>query len=80
MKMRTHKLFKHLLALCLTLLILLPTNTYAWTTDDLTSTTWPYLVGWTGGKAADYGEFFSLKDTEGRFYSREAKSFGVGPL
>lgn len=80
MKMRTHKLFKHLLALCLTLLILLPTNTYAWTTDDLTSTTWPYLVGWTGGTAADYGEFFSLKDTEGRFYSREAKSFGVGPL
>lgn len=80
MKMRTHKLFKHLLALCLTLLILLPTNTYAWTTDDLTSTTWPYLVGWTGGKAADYGKFFSLKDTEGRFYSREAMSFGVGPL
>lgn len=80
MKMGTHKLFKHLLALCLTLLILLPTNTYAWTTDDLTSTTWPYLIGWTGGKAADYGEFFSLKDTEGRFYSREAKSFGVGPL
>lgn len=80
MKMGTHKLFKHLLALCLTLLILLPTNTYAWTTDDLTSTTWPYLVGWTGGKAADYGEFFSLKDTEGRFYSRETMSFGVGPL
>ena len=54
MKMGTNKLFKHLLALCLTLLILLPTNTYAWTTDDLTSTTWPYLVGWTGGKATDY--------------------------
>lgn len=58
MKMGTNKLFKRLLALCLTLLILLPTTTYAWTTDDLTSTTWPYLVGWTGGKAADYGEFF----------------------
>lgn len=80
MKMKTNKLFKHLLALCLTLLILLPTNTYAWTTDDLTSTTWPYLVGWTGGKATDYGKFFSLKDTEGRLYSRETMSFGVGPL
>ena len=80
MKMGTNKLFKHLLALCLTLLILLPTNTYAWTTDDLTSTTWPYLVGWTGGKATDYGKFFSLKDTEGRLYSRETMSFGVGPL
>ena len=80
MKMKTNKLFKHLLALCLTLLILLPTNTYAWTTDDLTSTTWPYLVGWTGGKATDYGKFFSLKDTEGRLYSRETMSFGVGSL
>ena len=80
MKMETNNFFKRLLALCLTLLILLPTNTYAWTTDDLTSTTWPYLVGWTGGKAADYGKFFSLKDTEGRLYSRETMSFGVGPL
>ena len=80
MKMGTNKLFKHLLALCLTLLILLPTNTYAWTTDDLTSTTWPYLVGWTGGKATDYGKFFSLKDTEGRLYSRETMSFGAMPL
>lgn len=80
MKMKTNNFFKRLLALCLTLLILLPTNTYAWTTDDLTSTTWPYLVGWTGGKATDYGKFFSLKDTEGRLYSRETMSFGVGPL
>ena len=80
MKMGTNKLFKHLLALCLTLLILLPTNTYAWTTDDLTSTTWPYLVGWTGGKATDYGKFFSLKDTEGRLYPRETMSFGAMPL
>lgn len=80
MKMGTNKLFKHLLALCLTLLILLPTNTYAWTTDDLTSTTWPYLVGWTGGKATDYGEFFSLKDTEGRLYPRETMSIGAMPL
>lgn len=80
MKMKTNNFFKRLLALCLTLLILLPTNTYAWTTDDLTSTTWPYLIGWTGGKAADYGEFFSLKDSEGRLYSRETMSFGVGPL
>lgn len=80
MKMKTNNFFKRLLALCLTLLILLPTNTYAWTTDDLTSTTWPYLIGWTGGKAADYGKFFSLKDSEGRLYSRETMSFGVGPL
>ena len=33
MKMKTNNFFKRLLALCLTLLILLPTNTYAWTTD-----------------------------------------------
>ena len=80
MKMGTNKLFKQLLALCLTLLILLPTNVYAWTTDDLTSTTWPYLVGWTGGKAADYGRFLSLKDSEGKLYPRETMSFGAGPL
>ena len=80
MKMGTNKLFKQLLALCLTLLILLPTNTYAWTTDDLTSITWPYLVGWTGGGEDDYGKFFSLKDTEGRLYPCETMSTGVKPL
>lgn len=74
------RLWKSLLALCLALLMLFPTSAYAWNTDDLTSTTWPHLIGWTGGREADYGSFFSLRDSGGKLYAREALTFGVNPL
>ncbi|NLB09448.1 MAG: hypothetical protein GX832_07265 [Clostridiales bacterium] len=78
--MKKNSLLKRILATVLTAVIalsLLPTAALAWDNDDLTSTTWPYLVGWTGGSASPYGNVLSVRDAAGTLYSTTAMGGGV---
>ena len=47
-----------------------PMYVFAWDTDDLTSTTWPYFNGWTGGTAKPYGSFSSITCKDGSLLTR----------
>ena len=74
-KANTKRLLCAILA-ALMALTLAPCGALAWSNDDLTSTTWPYLIGWTGGSDGSYGKVFSVRSEDGTLYS--ATSFGGG--
>ncbi len=78
--MKTNGLLKRILAAVLTAVMalsLLPTTSLAWDNDDLTSTTWPYLIGWTGGSHTPYGEVWSVRDGAGKLYSTTTMGGGT---
>ncbi len=60
-------------------LTLAPCGALAWSNDDLTSTTWPYLVGWTGGGDGSYGKVRSVLSEDGTLYSANL-SYGPGTM
>ena len=51
-----------------------PQNAFAWDLDDLSSNTWPYLVGNTGSVMSPYGNILSVRDEEGHLFSTDRYS------
>ena len=77
-KANTKRLLCAILA-ALMALTLAPCGALAWSNDDLTSTTWPYLVGWTGGGDGSYGKVQSVLSEDGTLYSANL-SYGPGTM
>lgn len=77
-KANTKRLLCAILA-ALMALTLAPCGALAWSNDDLTSTTWPYLVGWTGGGDGSYGKVRSVLSEDGTLYSANL-SYGPGTM